>query len=156
MDLYEELYTLTGAFDAAAIPYAICGGIAVAIHGYPRFTQDIDLLILPSDETRALEVATKCQFMFEGGRLPMGEGAESKWEIVRVSKIFGRDILTLDLMLVASEIQLAWDDRATVNYLGHQLSVVSRPGLKLLKRLSGRRKDILDLEELGLDDEVTD
>ena len=31
------------------IPYALCGGMAVVLHGYPRLTRDIDLLIRPSD-----------------------------------------------------------------------------------------------------------
>ncbi len=154
MDLYDEFYSLIEAFDAAAIPYAVCGGIAVAIYGYPRFTEDIDLLIHPSDEQRALQVAAARQFTLEGGRLPMGEGEDSKWEIVRVSKVVGRELLTLDLMLVAEEVQLAWDDRAVVDYAGKQISVVSRPGLKLLKQLAGRRKDQLDLEQLGLNDET--
>ena len=84
----------------------------------------------------------------------MGDGEDSKWEIVRVSKVVGRELLTLDLMLVAEEVQLAWDDRAVVDYAGKQISVVSRPGLKLLKQLAGRRKDQLDLEQLGLNDET--
>ena len=152
MDLYAELFKLVEALEAAGLPYAVCGGIAVAIHGYPRFTQDIDLLILPSDEKRVLSVAEKCQFTVDGGRLPMGEGKESHWEIVRVSKIVDRDLLPLDLMLVAPEIQSTWDDRAVVEFSGRRVCVVSRPGLKHLKQLSGRRKDLLDLEELGLDD----
>ena len=155
MDLYDEFFSLIEAFDAAAVPYAVCGGIAVAIHGYPRFTEDIDLLIHPSDEQRALQVAASRQFILDGGRLPMGEGEDSKWEIVRVSKVIGRALLTLDLMLAAEEIQLAWDDRAVVEYSGRRLSVVSRPGLQLLKQLAGRRKDLLDLEQLGLTDEAT-
>ncbi len=154
MDLYDEFFSLIEAFDAAGVPYAVCGGIAVAIHGFPRFTEDIDLLIHPSDEQRALQVAAARQFTLEGGRLPMGEGEDSKWEIVRVSKVVGRELLTLDLMLVAEEVQLAWDDRAVVEYAGKRISVVSRPGLKLLKQLAGRRKDQLDLEQLGLNDET--
>ncbi len=154
MDLYDEFFSLIEAFDAAAVPYAVCGGIAVAIHGYPRFTEDIDLLIHPSDEQRALQVAAARQFTLEGGRLPMGEGEDSKWEIVRVSKIVGKSLLTLDLMLAAEEVRLAWDDRAVVDYSGKRVSVVSRPGLKLLKQLAGRRKDLLDLDQLGLNDET--
>jgi hypothetical protein len=69
MDLYDEFFSLIEAFDAASVPYAVCGGIAVAIHGYPRFTEDIDLLIHLSDEQRALQVAATRQFTIEGGRL---------------------------------------------------------------------------------------
>ena len=41
MDLYEELFALTKALDAGRLSYALCGGLAVAIHGAPRFTKDV-------------------------------------------------------------------------------------------------------------------
>jgi hypothetical protein len=44
MDLYDELRSLVAALDRQHVDYAICGGIALALHGYPRFTKDIDLL----------------------------------------------------------------------------------------------------------------
>jgi len=34
--------------DAEGIPYALLGGLALAEHGYPRLTEDIDLLLTPS------------------------------------------------------------------------------------------------------------
>jgi hypothetical protein len=43
--LHDALYRLTKRLDAASIPYALLGGLALAEHGYPRLTQDIDLLL---------------------------------------------------------------------------------------------------------------
>jgi hypothetical protein len=54
LDLVSELANVVRALDAAGVPYALCGGIAVTIHGHVRATKDIDLLILPEDRTRAL------------------------------------------------------------------------------------------------------
>ena len=151
IDLYTEFYAITDALSAANVPFAVCGGVAVAIHGYPRFTRDIDLLILPEDEQRVLDVAAQRQFLFEGGRLPMGEADVCDWEIVRVSKIVGRDLLTLDLLLVGPSIQSVWDSRGTAAFNGREIPVVSREGLKTLKLMAGRKQDLLDLEQLGLD-----
>lgn len=151
IDLYTEFYAMTDALSAANVPYAVCGGVAVAIHGYPRFTRDIDLLILPEDERRVLDVAAQRQFHFEGGRLPMGEGDVCDWEIVCVSKIVGRDLLALDLLLVGPSIQSVWDSRGTAAFNGRQIPVVSREGLKRLKLMAGRKQDLLDLEQLGLE-----
>ena len=151
IDLYTEFYALTDALSAANVPYAVCGGVAVAIHGYTRFTRDIDLLILPEDERRALDVAAQRQFLFEGGRLPMGQGAVSDWEIVRVSKVVGRDLLALDLLLVGPSIQSVWDSRGTAEFNGRRIPVVSREGLRQLKLIAGRKQDRLDLEQLGLE-----
>ena len=151
IDLYTEFYALTNALFAANVPYALCGGVAVAIHGYPRFTRDIDLLILPEDERRVLDVAEQRQFIFESGRMPRGEVNASDWEIVRVSKVVGEDLLSLDLLLVGPSIQSVWDSRGTAAFNGRQIPVVSREGLKKLKLLAGRKQDLLDIEQLGLD-----
>lgn len=151
IDLYTEFYALTDALSAANVPFAVCGGVAVAIHGYPRFTRDIDLLIRPEDEQLALDVAAQRQFLFEGGRLPMGQGVACDWEIVRVSKIVGRDLLALDLLLVGPSIQSVWDSRGTASFNGRHIPVVSREGLKQLKLIAGRKQDLLDLEQLGLE-----
>ncbi|MBA7590082.1 2-methoxy-6-polyprenyl-1,4-benzoquinol methylase, mitochondrial [subsurface metagenome] len=35
--------------NGSGVPYALCGGMAVVLHGYPRLTRDIDLLIQPGD-----------------------------------------------------------------------------------------------------------
>ena len=44
-ELTNELFSLVDCLTAAGIDYAVCGGLAVALHGYPRATRDIDLLI---------------------------------------------------------------------------------------------------------------
>ena len=48
-DLFRELTSLLSALDEEGIDYALCGGLAMAVHGYPRATVDIDLLILAKD-----------------------------------------------------------------------------------------------------------
>lgn len=46
--LRSTLRRLTQRLDAEGIPYALLGGLALAEHGYPRLTEDIDLLLTPS------------------------------------------------------------------------------------------------------------
>lgn len=43
--LHSALRRLAEQLDAANIPYALLGGLALAEHGYPRLTEDIDLLL---------------------------------------------------------------------------------------------------------------
>ena len=45
LDLYEEFLGLVEGLDQRSIDYALCGGLAVAVHGSPRSTIDIDLLV---------------------------------------------------------------------------------------------------------------
>jgi hypothetical protein len=46
--LHSALHRLTQRLDAEEIPYALLGGLALAEHGYPRLTEDIELLLTPS------------------------------------------------------------------------------------------------------------
>jgi hypothetical protein len=46
--LRSTLRRLTQRLNAEGIPYALLGGLALAEHGYPRLTEDIDLLLTPS------------------------------------------------------------------------------------------------------------
>ena len=52
MDLYKEFFIPVDLFSRNDIDYAVCGGLAVAFYGYPRFTKDIDLLLVVSDASR--------------------------------------------------------------------------------------------------------
>ena len=65
MDLRTELNELLDSLDAMQIPYALCGGLALAIYGLPRFTQDIDLLIQESDLASACAAAERVGFTVE-------------------------------------------------------------------------------------------
>ena len=56
MNLVDELHAVVAALEGAGIVYAICGGVAVTIHGATRSTKDIDILIAPTDVLRALDV----------------------------------------------------------------------------------------------------
>ena len=62
MNLTDEFPALIVALQHAQIDFAVCGGMAMALHGFPRFTNDIDLLILPADLARTLAVAKQCGF----------------------------------------------------------------------------------------------
>ena len=44
IDVYTEFVALTRARDSAGVDYALCGALALAIHGAPRATKDIDLI----------------------------------------------------------------------------------------------------------------
>jgi hypothetical protein len=40
LDIYEEFLKLVEALNERAIDYALCGGMAMAVHGLPRATVD--------------------------------------------------------------------------------------------------------------------
>ena len=74
VNLFDELVAIVFALERAKIDYAVCGGMAVAIHGLARATKDIDLLILREDLVRVQDVVRGLGFILDGGILPMGAG----------------------------------------------------------------------------------
>ncbi len=142
--LYDELRTLIDALDREKIEYALCGGVAMAVHGRPRATVDIDVLI-PSDSlAKVLELAEQQGYTIRGLDLDF-----DAIQIRRVSKIDqARDVLTLDLILVTDAIRDVWNARVKAHLEDGNLSVVSKEGLIRLKEMSGRPQDLADISAL--------
>lgn len=153
LDLRKELSRVALAFQEAGIAYAICGGLAVAIHGYPRATRDIDLLIRQEDLERVKAVLERVGFDLAAGLLPFDAGKETERYVYRVSKAEAEDLLTLDLILLPPFLEDVWAGRET-HQIGDQVfQVVSLEGLARMKRIAGRAQDQADLSQLGLNEE---
>jgi len=43
--VFQTLDKLTRRLDEAGVPYAVVGGMAMFLHGYRRFTEDVDVLV---------------------------------------------------------------------------------------------------------------
>jgi hypothetical protein len=147
LDIYDEFLRLVEALDKGEVDYALCGGMALAVHGSPRATIDIDLLVLSESLDTILSLARDLGYTIRGKDLTFAGGAI---EIRRVSKIDREsgDLLSLDLLLVTPEIQGVWATRFRTDWENRHLSVVSRDGLIELKRLRGSGQDLDDIEKL--------
>ncbi len=145
VDVYAEFAALVRALDEASVDYAICGALALAIHGAPRATKDIDLIAKKSDADRIRAVANATGFTFEA--LPM-EFSSSGIEIQRFTKLVEGRPLMLDVLWLNPKLQAIWDDRERVAWNEGELWVVSREGLITLKLTAGRAQDLVDIQSL--------
>jgi len=156
MDLRDELLGLVECLAEENIDYAICGGIALAIHGYPRFTKDIDILVQSEDLDRAIHAVARIGFVLDSGTLPFDQGGPRAREVRRISKTEGAEVLTLDLLLVSPVLESVWSSRGGFEWQDRHLQVVSREGLVEMKRLAGRDQDLLDVKQLESSSDKTD
>jgi hypothetical protein len=147
LDLYDEFATLIGALETAEVDYAVCGGLAMAIHGFPRATIDVDLVVPPNAAERVLACARDLDYTIPAHPMRFAGGAV---EIRRVTKIDAAsgDLLSLDLLLVTPAIERIWNERTRVRWERGELWVVSRQGLVSLKRLRGSGQDQDDIKRL--------
>ncbi len=141
IDLAVEFEAVITALAEHGIEYAVCGGMAMAIHSLPRATVDIDLMIRPEDEERVYPAVEPLGFRIRAKPMHFDHG---KMEIRRVTKIDpAGDTLMLDLLLVTPAFESVWRDRIRVDSEFGSISVVSREGLIELKsgRMSGTDQD---------------
>src|SRR5258708_1371716 len=145
LDLERELDSVRTALNERGIEYALCGGMAVGVHGFPRATVDIDLLIRPEAEDAVYDAVAPLGFTFKAN--PMNFGS---MRIRRVSKIDEADgeVLMLDLLFVTPAFEQVWESRERHEWLGRELFVVSKQGLIELKAGRSSKLDLADIEKL--------
>lgn len=144
MRLDEALHAVLGALDGRGVDYALVGALALAVHGTPRATTDIDLLITPDALDAALDAVASVGFDVRALPMRFRDGMEVR----RVSRIDGLDLLTLDLILVNENLQPVWDTRSPVQTGAGPIRVVSREALIQMKAWAGRPQDVADIEKL--------
>lgn len=141
-----ELRELVRLFNQEKIDYALCGGLAVAMHGYPRFTRDIDFLIPADSLARARQVAAMAGFLDESGKIPFSDS-----DVYRIVKTEGPDFRILDFLVPKRLETIAWQTRQWFDWNGLAICAVSVEGLIEMKRAAGRDQDLLDIKQLGFD-----
>jgi hypothetical protein len=147
LDLEQELGAIVDALTAEKIEYALCGGLAMAVHGAPRATIDIDLLVREEDVERIRGIVSPLGFTFRAFPMTFAGG---NVRIERVTKIDPSDgeTLMLDLLLVTPELEGAWLGRERRHWRDGMLTVVSREGLIQLKTYRSSTQDRADIERL--------
>lgn len=145
--LLDEFANITNALNEHRIDYAVCGGWAMAILGFPRATVDIDLLILSDDLEKAWNIAQSFGYDVKGLPLHFHNGAI---EIRRISKIDKetKSLITIDFLLVTQALREVWENRKAFNWKQGKIFSVSKEGLIFLKKISGRLQDLADIERI--------
>jgi hypothetical protein len=150
---------LLRALADAAVPYCVVGGVAVNLHGVPRMTYDVDLVVPTTVEALGAVDAVLVRLGLQC-RLPInlvaladdalrGEYRDER-NLIAVTYTDPRDPLReVDILvsppvapidLVVRAITLQLDDIP--------VRIVSLPDLIELKRSTGRAQDLADLTHL--------
>jgi len=147
-DIFDEFQHLIKILNDKKIDYAVCGGWAMAIHGAPRATVDIDLLVQTERLSEVWEIAENLGYWVEGLPLSFDGGTI---EIRRISKIDSetKTLFTIDFLLVTEGLKRVWETRENIDFEDDKVWTVSREGLIFMKRISGRHKDLGDIESLA-------
>jgi hypothetical protein len=139
----ETLIELLRSLNANGVEYAIVGGHAVMFHGYPRSTQDLDILYRPSRENA--ERLARVISAYVAGATP--EDFLGPADEFIALKIHGEHV---DLLPAIAGVQTDEVLRSALPgvLFGESTPFIDRASLLINKRATGRLKDAADAEEL--------
>lgn len=151
MNLNQEFQNLIQALNKANAEYALCGGLALSVHGFTRATEDIDLLTSPDQIGAVMRVAKQLGFRIRGETMTFVRDNQPI-VIHRISKAEQNDLLTLDVIEATDPLDETWNSRKLYSIGKIECWVVSRAGLIEMKRLANRAQDKVDIERLESND----
>jgi len=127
------------------VKYLVIGGHAVAAHGFPRFTVDLDIFIAINPKNAVKMLAVFKEFGF--GNLALTEDDFLKEDyVVEV----GREPLKIQVLTGIDGVTFdeCYKKRITISDEGLQVPFIGLGQLLKNKAASARPKDRIDLEEL--------
>jgi hypothetical protein len=147
----DDWFDLLAALLDARARFLVVGAHALAVHGVPRGTQDLDVWIDPDPAN----VERVWQALADFGAPLAGLGV-TRDDLRRVDTVvqLGLPPNRIDLLTSISGIPdfaAAWAARAEHELRGRRVPFLGRDALIRNKRASGRRKDLADVEALGED-----
>ena len=139
---FREFFQL---LNANGVRYMIVGGYAVAYHGYPRYTKDIDIWIWVSPENAEKVEKTLRDFGFASLGLQASDFLEEGM-IVQLGHAPNR----IDLIMGVPGVNFenCYEKKVEEEIDGIKLSFIDLESLKKAKRTSGRSQDLADVENL--------
>lgn len=135
--------------DRHDVQFLIVGGYAVAAHGHPRATKDLDVWVLIDPVNAERLVLALDDF----GMGSVGLTADDFMESEVVIQL-GYPPLRIDLLTSVTGVAFAdcWMNRVVLDVGGVEAGFISLPDLIANKRAAGRPQDLVDadaLEQLG-------
>lgn len=145
----DDWFDFLAALLASQARFLVIGAHALAAHGVPRATQDIDIWVDPTPENSARVWAALEAFGAPAQAL--GITLEDLSTVNTVIQ-FGVPPNRIDILTGISGVATfdeAWRDRIEQQIRNRAIPVLGRVAFIANKRASGRHKDLADIEALG-------
>jgi|ERR1051326_6734738 hypothetical protein len=148
MEAYKDFKELLELFNAKGVEYLVVGGYALAFHGAPRYTGDLDLYVRPTPENGERIVTALADFGFASLGL-------KREDFVQPDQVIQLGVPPVRVDMITSIDGVTWDEAWTGSvqgeYGGVPVRYIGRAEFIHNKRAAGRQKDRADLESLDED-----
>ncbi len=150
MELAPDFDEFIGCLSARGVEFLVVGAYALAFHGAPRFTGDLDILIRPTRANAACLITALDDFGFATELTPEAVAD------TRCMLEMGVPPVQIHVMSAISGVEWdeAWADRIQGAFGRHTVAFLGRETFLRNKRAAGRLKDLADIDALrpGEDD----
>jgi predicted nucleotidyltransferase len=140
-DYKEMLQCLLGE----NVRFLLVGAYAVAVHGFPRATKDIDFFVWATPENAANLMRALTKF-----GAPLHDISEADLSSEGIIFQIGNSPRRIDIITNISGVKFeqAYANKATISIEGIDVPVISLEDLIANKRASARTQDLADVEKL--------
>jgi len=147
IELPEDFRDLLLALQAAGAEFVVVGGHAVAFHGHPRATKDLDVLVRATQANAKLVYRALAAFGAPLSAFQIGEADFATYDGVLQ---MGIPPLRIDILNRADGITFdeAIAEGSSFEIDGRRIPVIGRSALLKNKRAAGREQDLADLRAL--------
>ena len=146
MEVQPDFRDLRELFNAHSVEYVIVGGYALAFHGAPRFTGDLDIFVKSSPENADRILVALTEFGF-------GSAGLTATDFQQPDRVIQLGVPPVQVEIMTSITGVSWREaysgRAEGDYGGTSVVYIGRRQFIKNKRALGRKKDLADLEALG-------
>jgi hypothetical protein len=142
----NRLQDVFRSFQQHDVRYVVIGGMAAILHGVPRATFDLDILMEASPENAGRLLAA----LLDAG---LGSAALTSVQDLLANEItVFKDRVRIDVRTSTPGICFAeaWAHRQTVTYRGQAFFILAKDDLIRSKRAAGRQVDLEDVRLLEL------
>ena len=145
MVLNQNFREFVGLLNEHEVRYLIVGGHAVAAHGYPRYTDDLDVWIECTPENARLLVQVLDDFGFTSRGLAENDFSEPD-NVIQL----GFPPQRIDLLTGLSGVSFkeCYPARERFQHNGLTLAIIGLECLRKNKKAVGRHQDLGELENL--------
>jgi hypothetical protein len=145
MTLPDDFKEFLLCLNAREVDYLIIGGHAVSFHGYPRFTHDVDVVVVPRSENARRLVSALEDFGFGSVDISVDDFVKP------TTVVLGRAPHQIDIMTYIKGVDLnqAWQRRVEGELDSVPVFFISLEDLLDNKRAVGRPEDLADIARLA-------
>lgn len=145
MVLNQDFREFIELLNAKDVKYLVIGGYAVAFHGHPRYTKDIDFWIWLNDQNANRMIEALHDFGFASLGIEK-EDFLDKDTVIQLGYPPNRIDLLTDLD--ALDFETCYATREKLDLEGISVNFLDVESLIKTKRASGRMQDLADVEKL--------